>query len=140
MFWTKTTPQKFMPKRTIDALKANFSEHEMVELAKLATPVDIAEGTTLTIEGGLGNQALVMIDGIASVRRNGEHVASIKAGELIGEISLLTGEPRTATVVAETASTVYAMSPRDFATLLNRCPRLAKSIASTAVRRITAAA
>ncbi|MFT5269675.1 MAG: hypothetical protein ACI88C_003119, partial [Acidimicrobiales bacterium] len=32
MFWTKDTPQDFMPKRVIDALKANFNEHELVQL------------------------------------------------------------------------------------------------------------
>lgn len=139
MFWTKTTPQKFMPKRVIDALKANFNEHELVQLSQLATPVNITAGTTLTIEGTLGQQALVMVEGSASVVRNGEHVATIKAGEIVGEIALLTGEPRTATVVADTDATVYALSPRDFASLLTRCPRLEKRVASGAVRRLTAA-
>jgi len=49
----------------------------------------------------------------------------------------LTGEPRTATVVADTECVVYALSPRDFASLLARCPRLAKQVASVAMRRLT---
>ena len=137
MFWTKNTAKDFIPKRTIDALKANFNEHELVQLARVATPVDVAAGTDLTIQGTLGQQALIMIAGSASVIRNGEHIATIRAGELVGEIALLTGEPRSATVVTDTDSTVYAMSPRDFATLLARCPRLEKRVASTAVRRLT---
>jgi CRP/FNR family cyclic AMP-dependent transcriptional regulator len=139
MFWTKDTPQDFMPKRVIDALKANFNEHELVQVSRFATPVDIAAGTTLTIEGTSGRQALVMVQGSASVIRNGEKVATIKAGELIGEIALLTGEPRTATVIADVDATVYALSPRDFASLLANCPRLEKRVASMAVHRLTAA-
>ncbi len=139
MFWTKDTPQKFMSKRVIDALKANFNDHELVKLSRFATPVDIAAGTTLTIEDTPGQQALVMVEGSASVFRNGEKVATIRAGEIIGEIALLTGEPRNATVVADTDATVYALSPRDFASLLAQCPRLENRVASTAVRRLTAA-
>ena len=140
MFWTKTTPQDFMPKRVIDALKANFNDHEMVELSRFATPVDVAAGTELTVEGTLGRQALVLVDGTASVLRNGETIATIKAGDIVGEISLLTGEPRTATVVADTDATVYALSPRDFASLLARCPRLEKRVNRLAFRRVTEAA
>ena len=139
MFWTKDTPQDFMPKRVIDALAANFNQHELVQLSRFGTPVDVAAGTTFTTEGTLGRQALVMVDGTASVMRDGEKIATIKAGELIGEIALLTGERRTATVVADTDASVYALSPREFASLMARCPRLEKRVASASVRRLTAA-
>jgi len=139
MFWTKTTPQNVMPQHVIDALQPTFSEHELVELSSLGTPIDIAADTTLTIEGTLGRQALVMVSGQASVERDGEVIATIKAGEIVGEISLITGEPRTATVVATTDATVYALSPRDFASLLARCPRLEKQLNATAFARLTAA-
>ena len=139
MFWTKNTPKSFMPKRTIDALKANFNDHELSVLSRVGTPVEVDAGTKLTIEGTLGQQALVLVDGTASVVRDGETIATIRAGEIIGEIALLTGEPRNATVIADTDAVVYAMSPRDFSTLLSRCPRLEKRIASNAVRRLSAA-
>lgn len=139
MFWTKATAKNFMPKRVIDALKANFNEHELVELSRFATPVDVPAGTSLTIEGTLGRQALVLVDGTASVLRDGEKIATIKAGDIIGEIALMTGERRNATVVTDTDATVYALSPRDFASLLARCPRLEKQVASIAVGRLTTA-
>lgn len=137
MFWTKNNPQKFMSKRVIDALKANFSEHELVELSRVATPIEIAAGTPLTLEGTLGQQAVIVIDGTASVTRDGEHVATINPGEIIGEIALLSGEPRTATVIADSDCLIYAMSPRGFNTLLARCPRLEKRMTTLAVRRLS---
>lgn len=136
MFWTKSTAKHFMPKRVIDALKANFTEHELIELSRFGTPIDVAAGTTLTVEGTLGRQALVLVAGTASVLRDGTKIATIKAGEIIGEIALMTGERRNATVVADTDATLYALSPRDFASLLARCPRLEKQVASIAVNRL----
>jgi len=139
MFWTKTTPQDFMPERTIDALKADFNEQELLELSRFGTHVDVPAGTELTTEGTLGQQALIVVAGTAVVLRGGEEIATIGAGEIIGEIALLSGEPRTATVRTETDATLYALSPRDFASMLARCPRLAKRVTSTAMRRLTAA-
>lgn len=139
MFWTKATAKDFMPKRVIDALKANFNEHELVELGRFATPVDVPAGTSLTIEGTLGRQALVLVDGTASVLRDGVKIATIKAGDIIGEMALMTGERRNATVVTDTDATVYALSPRDFASLLARCPRLETQVANIAVARLTTA-
>lgn len=137
MFWTRTHARNFMPKRVIDALKANFNEHELVELSRFATPVDVPAGTSLTVEGTLGRQALVLVEGTASVLRDGEKIATIKAGDIVGEIALMTGERRNATVVTDTDATVYALSPRDFASLLARCPRLEQQVASIAVGRLT---
>lgn len=139
MFWTRPHARNFMPKRVIDALKANFNEHELVELSRFATPVDVPAGTSLTIEGTLGRQALVLVEGTATVLRDGEKIATIKAGDIVGEIALMTGERRNATVVTDTDATVYALSPRDFASLLARCPRLEQQVASIAVDRLTVA-
>ena len=139
MFWSKNKPQKFMSKRVIDALQANFNEHELVQLSQIGTPVDVAAGTELMIEGTFGQQALIMVDGTASVMRDGHKIASIKAGEIVGEMALLSGEPRNATVVADSDITVYALSSRDFTSLLARCPRLEQRISSTAASRLTAA-
>jgi len=136
MFRTRPHARNFMPKRVIDALKANFNEHELVELSRFATPVDVPAGTSLTVEGTLGRQALVLVEGTATVLRDGEKIATIKAGDIVGEIALITGERRNATVVTDTDATVYALSPRDFASLLARCPRLEKQVASIAVGRL----
>lgn len=138
MFWTKQTPLTFMPKRVIDALNANFSEHELVELARVATPVDVPAGTKLTVEGTLGQQAIVIIEGEASVIRNGEFIATVGPGEIVGEIALLTDELRTASVVTATDATVYAMSVREFGSLMTRCPELESRLIKAATRRVTA--
>ena len=137
MFWTKNNPKNLLPKRVIDALQANFNDHELVELSKLGTPIEVDAGMKLTVEGTIGKEALILVDGIAEVVRNGETVATLRGGDVVGEIALLTGEPRNATVQATTAVSLYAMSAREFASLLSRCPRLDRSVNSTAVHRAT---
>lgn len=137
MFRTKTTPQNFMPQRDIDALGSYFSEHELSQLATLSTPVEVKAGTQLTIEGTLGQQALVLVEGTASVLRGDSKIATVKAGDIIGEIALISGEARTATVVTDVDSVVYALSPREFASLLTNCPRLEARITTIALERLT---
>jgi len=139
MFRTKNTPQDFMSQRDIDALDTHFSEHELTQLAQLSTPVDIKAGTHLTIEGTLGQQALVLVEGTASVLRDGEKIATVAAGDIIGEMALLSGEARTATVVTDVDATVYALTPQEFASLLANCPRLEARVTSLALGRLTVA-
>jgi len=138
MFWTKNNPSISDP--AIDALKPNFTDQELTELAQLATPVEVEAGTQLTVEGDLGRQAVIIVKGTATVRRNEAFIAQVGPGDMVGEIALLSGEPRTATVVADTDATVYALSANEFASLMHRCPALERRLAANAVRRVTAAA
>jgi len=80
---------------------------------------------------------LVIVSGTASVLHNDVVVATLSAGDVVGEVALLTGQPRTATVIADSAMEVYALSPREFASLLAQCPRLAQNIPATAVKRLS---
>ena len=136
MFWTKKTTEKYVPAPVRDALGARFNEHELDALSRLGTLVDVPAGQSLTSQGTVGRQALVIVSGTASVVRNETIVASVTAGDVVGEMSLITGEPRTATVVADTAMQVYALTPREFSSLLAQCPRLAQNIPAVAVRRL----
>lgn len=140
MFWTKKNPRTYISAQVRTALERTFNEYELEQLAQLGTLVDIAEGDKLTVEGTTGRQALIVIEGTASVLRGGEPIATVGTGDIVGEVALLSGEPRTATVVADTDMTVYAMSAREFASLLSRCPRLANSFTKLALRRLTEAA
>lgn len=139
MFWTKKTPLNYVPKRIIDALSSQFNDHELTELVTLGTLVELDAGTKLTVEGTTGREALVIVSGTASVLRDGETVATVGAGDVVGEIALLSGEPRMANVVADTEMAAYVLSPSEFSTLLARCPRLERKVSTTAVKRLATA-
>lgn len=136
MFWTKNVPSNFVRKSVRDALARTFAPREIEELSGTATLVDIDEGQKLTVEGTSGREVLVIVTGTASVVRDGEVIAQVGPGEFVGEIASLSGAPRNATVVADSAMTVYAMSNPEFASLLVRCPLLERRVTSGAVKRL----
>lgn len=139
MFWTKKNTLNYIPKRVRDALAVNFNDHELEQLSRQGTLVDLAVGDKLAVEGTTGQQALIIVSGTATVLRDGTDVATLTAGDIVGEMALLSGQPRSATVVADTDMTVYALSSREFSSLLATCPRLERSITMTAVRRLAEA-
>ena len=55
-------------------------------------------------------------------------------GAVIGEMALLTLKPRTASVTATTESSVYVLTPTEFASLLDTCPAIARYVRDGAAR------
>jgi CRP/FNR family cyclic AMP-dependent transcriptional regulator len=75
-------------------------------------------GTALTTEGEPGDEFMIIMDGTATVRRNGRRLTQLGSGDFFGEISLLDPGPRTATIVADTPITVKLIGRREWASLL----------------------
>lgn len=117
------------------ALGDTFSEHELGVLSELGRVVDYEQGSTLVTEGHDGDAAAVVVEGTVDVVRHGDTVASLGTGSIIGEMALLTGSPRTATLVAATPLTVLTLGPKGFASLLEQCPRLEPIVHAVADRR-----
>lgn len=70
------------------------------------------------------------------MKRNGRKVATLGPGDFFGELAVLAGVPRTATVIAETDMVVEAMNRAEFSSLLDESPAMAKKILMGAVRRL----
>ena len=64
------------------------------------------------------NQFVVIVRGEAAVTRGGEHLATLLAGESFGEMALVDGSLRSATVTATTAMHVLVLDPRSFWSLI----------------------
>jgi CRP-like cAMP-binding protein len=62
-------------------------------------------------------------------------VSKLGPGEFFGEMGLLTGEPRTATIVAESDVECYRVGKEEFQQLLEDRPALAEEVASVLARR-----
>mgnify|MGYP003711289727 CR=1 FL=1 len=82
-------------------LFADLSKSELRSLVRLMTPVRVRAGRDLTREGETGREFMIIVDGTATVRRGGKVIATLGAGDFVGELSMLAGVPRTATVTAE---------------------------------------
>ena len=89
-------------------------------------------------QGSDDTDVLVMVMGHAAVQREGIELATINSDEMFGEMSLLTGEPRSADVIARGACLVQRVSGDDFRALLASRPSLAVDLAKTLARRVAA--
>jgi CRP-like cAMP-binding protein len=119
-------------------LFADLSKSELRSLVRLMTPVRVRAGRDLTREGETGREFMIIVDGTATVRRGGKVIATLGAGDFVGELSMLAGIPRTATVTADSDLTVEALNRGEFASLLDESPRLARKVLIGAIRRLHA--
>ncbi len=83
-------------------------------LALEAVLVEAEPGQALVVEGDLGDRFFVISDGRVAVTRNGELLRELGPGAWFGELALLRDIPRTATVTAETAVTVWILERQHF--------------------------
>ncbi|MEM9467709.1 MAG: cyclic nucleotide-binding domain-containing protein [Actinomycetota bacterium] len=116
-----------------------FSELTAKEIKKVAsymTTIDVRAGRDLTVQGTVGREFMIIADGEATVRRNGRLIATLGPGDFFGELAVIAGVPRTATVTAETKMTVEALNRREFSSLLDNSPKLARKILVGAVKRL----
>ena len=74
--------------------------------------------------------------GTVDVTREGKSLAKLGPGDYFGEISLIDGGPRTATVTADTPVTIEVVERRDFDSLLERVPGLPHRIMVGLARRL----
>jgi CRP-like cAMP-binding protein len=112
------------------------SNRELKAISKLVTPVEVKAGKVLTKEGDQGREFMIIAIGTATVRRNGRKVATLGPGDFFGELAVLAGVPRTATVTADTDMVVEALNRQEFSSLLDESPTLAKKILIGAVKRL----
>jgi CRP-like cAMP-binding protein len=112
------------------------SKRDLRLIASKATPLDIAAGRTIIEEGAPGKEFFVIDEGTALVKRNGRKVATLGPGQAFGELALLDGGPRTATVVADTDMRVLILTRPEFAGLLDEVPGLARKLLQALAGRL----
>ncbi len=106
------------------------------EVATSAPMVVYGAGETIVRQGEPGQSMFIVADGTVSVMlQAGQQVAQIEAGGYFGEMSLLTGDPRSATVVAAGDVTVIEISADLFRRIGTLHPRAIEQIAIAAMTR-----
>jgi len=114
---------------------------EIRTLAGRLKPAPYARGEAITRQGSRADWLCIIQDGEAEVRLHAaeggafQSVARLKAGDFAGEMSLMTGEPRSATVVAVGDVACYRLDRADFKDVLARRPEIAQGIALILARR-----
>ena len=127
---TKTSLLKRVP------LFRSCSRRELDEIAALADEIDLPAGSRLTAEGASGREFVVLVEGIADVTQDGRLVNTLGPGDFLGEISLVTGEPRTATVTTRSDARLLVLSAQGFRSLVGRSPHIKRRVAAAAALRL----
>ena len=101
----------------------------------MGTVVELPAGAVLAREGAVGQEAVVVISGTALVVRDTETIATAGPSTILGEIALLTGEARNASLIAETDLVISVLNRREFNSWLNECPRIERQVNDLAASR-----
>lgn len=117
-------------------LFSRCSTKHLRAIALLADELDLREGKVLTREGATGREFFILVDGSADVRRDGRRVNTLGAGDFFGELSLLTGRPRTATVTTTSPARALIVTDRAFRSLLRESPSLQGKVLEAVVERL----
>src|SRR5690349_23233800 len=104
------------------------SNKELQKIAKASDEIAIEAGRVLVEQDAVGREAYVVVEGQATVKRGNRKIATIGPGDHFGELALLDGGPRTASVIADTPMKVLVLGPREFAGLLDDIPGLAHKL------------
>ena len=91
-------------------LFSELSAEEARRLATFATETSAAEGQILMKQGDYSTELIAIEEGTADVLRDGKKIASLKEGDLIGEMGLLQRAPRNADVIATSPMRVIKLT------------------------------
>lgn len=117
-------------------LFAGLSRRHLKQIAEHADEIGFRPKETIVEEGQPGGSFYVIVEGEVRVVRGTRTIARMGPGEFFGEISLLDGGPRTATVVAETPVLAVRVFKRSFDRVVTHEPGVASKILAEVARRL----
>jgi CRP/FNR family cyclic AMP-dependent transcriptional regulator len=117
-------------------LFTGLDDRELGEIAACTREVTIPAGATIAAQGQNAYEFFLIESGEADVQRDGEVIASVRAGDVVGEIGLLVTGTRTASIVATTPMTLVAMFVREFKQIEKRMPEIAGRLRETIRERV----
>jgi CRP-like cAMP-binding protein len=116
-----------------------FAELDRAELESLGGAMRehaFSAGEEVTREGGAGDGFFVVESGRAEVTVAEQHRRTMGPGDYFGEIALLMGSERTATVTAATDLRCHVLTPSDFRILVEGSPAIAWNVLQSMVQRL----
>jgi CRP/FNR family cyclic AMP-dependent transcriptional regulator len=119
-------------------LFAGLSKDDQKVVAQYADEVDVEPGKVLAEEGRLAYEFFAIKAGTADVKLGGQVAAALGPGDFFGEIGLLAGDRRVASVVASTPMSLVVLTGAQLRAIDSRMPGVAERIRSAMAQRIAA--
>lgn len=120
-------------------LFSEMSKRQLRSLADQAKIVRYPEGRTILAEGGSGvGSMFILLDGNARIVRRGRTIARIGPGDVFGELSILDGQPRSASVVTVSDVVTARLSRPAFLDTVRSDPNIALRMMEVLATRLRA--
>jgi CRP-like cAMP-binding protein len=116
-----------------------FSEckkKELTSIASLADLIEVPAGMRLVNEGAVDRDLMVIVEGSVDVRRGKRKLATLSAGQFFGEIALISGGPRNATVTATSPVSLLVIREQPFRLLVENTPSILTSVLQVVGERL----
>jgi CRP-like cAMP-binding protein len=114
----------------------DFTPDEMHQVVETARYLTVPANWALMVEQQPADKAYLILSGEVSVRRHGEEVARLGAGEVIGEMALVNHKLRSATVVAATPLEVLHFTDETVEALTEKIPHFRDALMGAVQERI----
>jgi CRP-like cAMP-binding protein len=113
-----------------------LSPSEVQAIIPLLKAITVEPGAVLCREGEPGDAMFMIVTGEAEIYKGQQLMALLGPGEMFGEMALLTGEERSASVIARSPMELYELDKLDFDGMLNHAPHLASGLSRILARRL----
>ena len=146
-----TTTIHYLRRKKIRQYKQIFQKLSQIPLFQLLPPEEIQalipyvssrtylKGSTILRQGEPGDSLFIIESGevdIVDVKKNMQKIATLKGNDVVGEMALVTGETRSATVVSASDAQVWVILKEHFDLLLQNSAKLAEAVKKLIHRRI----
>jgi len=112
------------------------SQRELGQIAMLADELDLPSARDLTREGASGFEFIILVEGEADVVRGVRVVNELGPGDFVGEIALVSGKPRTATVRTRGPARVLVITASGFRMLMHDVPSIKDKVLAAVTARV----
>ena len=129
------TERKLIERLASQPLFHKTSKRNLKTVAQLGQQTTWAKGKSGVVEGSTAAAFYVILDGAVTVTKDGKQLARLQDDDFFGEVALLTGGERTATVTALIETHLFALSRSTFSTLVKTNSALAMQLMAAMVER-----
>lgn len=113
-----------------------LNQSELRTLGRLSDEITVKEGKVLCEEGTEGHEFYLVLGGEALVKKGKKTVATLKPGSFFGELSILDGGVRSASVVAGTDCELLIIGQREFSGVLRELPNFSRKLLASLAKRL----
>jgi len=113
-----------------------LSKSELQQVDQATDELDVEAGREIVTQGRTGHEFFLILSGQATVKRDGDDVATLGPDQYFGELAILDRGPRSASVVADTDMKLLVLGQREFAGLLDSVSGLAAKILTVVAQRL----